>query len=63
MKNFLFFYFFVLPSSAFAYVDPGSSLAFIQGLIAVIGALIFAIKNPLTMLKKLIRKILGKKDA
>jgi len=41
------------PQDAFAYVDPGSGLLLIQGLLAVIGGTIVFIKDPLGACKRL----------
>lgn len=46
-----------LPGTAFAYVDPGSGLMLLQGLIAIVGAVVVAVRNPLAALKRLIAKI------
>jgi hypothetical protein len=43
----------VSPQDAFAYVDPGSGLLLIQGLLAVIGGVIVFIKDPLGACKRL----------
>ncbi|HEY1395732.1 hypothetical protein [Roseateles sp.] len=45
------------PTPAFAYVDPGSGMMMLQGLIALIGALIVFVRNPMASLKRLIAKI------
>jgi hypothetical protein len=41
------------PQDVFAYVDPGSGLLLIQGLLAVIGGAIVFIKDPLGSCKRL----------
>ena len=41
------------PQDAFAYVDPGSGLLLIQGLLAVIGGAIVFIKDPVGGCKRL----------
>jgi len=45
-----------LPSSAYAYVDPGSALLLLQGLFASIGAALVFIKKP----RQLIAKLFGR---
>lgn len=45
------------PASAFAYVDPGSGMLIWQGLIALIGAIIIFIRNPLQSIKALWKRI------
>jgi hypothetical protein len=46
-----------LPGTAVAYVDPGSGLMLLQGLIAIVGAVVIAVRNPVAALKRLIAKI------
>ncbi len=46
-----------LPGTAFAYVDPGSGMMLLQGLIALVGAVVVAVRNPIAALKRLIAKI------
>jgi len=41
------------PADALAYVDPGSGLLIIQGLLALIGGIIVFVKNPIAALKRL----------
>jgi len=45
----------IMPSLAFAYIDPGSGMLLIQGFIAFLGACIAFIKNPLEKIKKIFR--------
>jgi len=45
------------PGSVFAYVDPGSGMMMLQGLIALIGAVIVFFRNPLAAIKRFIAKI------
>lgn len=49
-----------LPNLAFAYIDPGSGMLLIQGLVAGIGAIIVFVKSPISTIKKLIAKWLGR---
>jgi len=42
------------PLAANAYVDPGAGMLFWQGFIAVIGAALVFIRNPLSWIKRLI---------
>jgi len=48
------------PQDAFAYVDPGSGLLLVQGLLAVIGGVIVFIKNPVTVFKQWWARMLSK---
>ena len=48
-------YLLFMPSLAFAYIDPGSGMLIIQGLIAFLGACIAFIKNPIEKIKKILR--------
>jgi len=52
----------LLPTSAFAYVDPGTGMLLWQGFIAAIGALIVIVRNPITKLKGLIASYYGMKS-
>ena len=45
------------PLPAFAYVDPGSGMLIWQGLIAVVGAGIVFLRNPVDGLKRLWKRI------
>jgi hypothetical protein len=42
---------FLLPIDAFAYIDPGSGSALIAGIIALLSAILFYIKNTSLELK------------
>jgi hypothetical protein len=44
---------FLAPQDALAYVDPGSGLLLIQGLLAVIGGIIVFFKDPMAGFKRL----------
>lgn len=46
-----------LPNIAYAYVDPGSGMLLLQGLVAAIGALLFAIRNPKQFFKHLVNRM------
>lgn len=41
----------VLPQCAWAYVDPGTGMLLLQGLIAAIGALVVFVRNPVKTVK------------
>lgn len=56
----IIFLWLVLTSSASAYVDPGSGMLLWQGLIAAIGAVLVFFRNPLTVVKNWIKRLLGK---
>ena len=45
------------PLPAFAYVDPGSGMLMWQGLLALIGAVVVFIRQPIQTLKNLINRI------
>lgn len=47
----------VLPMAAHAYVDPGSGMLLVQGLIALIGAIVVFVKNPIALIKSLIARL------
>lgn len=49
------------PSPAYAYIDPGSSAYLIQALVALVAAVIFYIRHPVTLIKDLFKKIFRKK--
>lgn len=46
-----------LPMTAYAYVDPGTGMLLVQGLIALIGAIIVFFKNPVASIKALLTKL------
>lgn len=46
--------------TAHAYVDPGSGMLIWQGLIALVGAVIVFLRNPIPALKKLLKRLSGK---
>jgi hypothetical protein len=50
----------LVPLPAFAYVDPGSGMLLMQGLIAAIGAVVVFAKNPVESFRKLWQRIRGK---
>lgn len=49
----------LLPTSAWAYIDPGTGLVLWQGVIALIGALLLFIRHPLASLKRLMHYLIG----
>lgn len=51
----------LLPLSAHAYVDPGAGMLLVQGLVALVGAIIVFVKNPLVAIKALISRLRKKK--
>ena len=51
-----------LPSLAFAYIDPGSGMLLIQGLVAAVGAIIVFVKNPISTIKRLFARWLGRDE-
>ena len=48
------------PQDAFAYVDPGSGLLLIQGLLAVIGGIVVFVKDPVAGCKRLWSRFVSK---
>jgi len=48
------------PLSAFAYVDPGSGMLIWQGVLAVLGAVIVAVRKPKELIKRVWRRLRGK---
>jgi len=57
-RSYIFLLAIVLsPGMAFAYVDPGSGMMLLQGLIALIGAVIAFVRNPIATIKRLIERI------
>lgn len=53
----------IAPLSAYAYIDPSSSLLIIQGVLALFGAIIVFIKNPIQTIKGWLKKLKKKNDA
>jgi hypothetical protein len=47
----------VWPLAAHAYIDPGSGMLLIQGLIAFVGAVIVFVRNPIKTVKGMIDRI------
>jgi hypothetical protein len=54
------FWLLTFPLVAFAYIDPGASSYLIQGLIALLSAGFFYLRHPIELIKRIIKKILGK---
>ena len=52
----------VFPSTSHAYIDPGSGMIILQGLIAILGGCIVFIRNPKKTIINWIRKVRGIKD-
>lgn len=46
---------------AYAYIDPGTGLLFMQGLFAALGFLVAFVKNPIKKIKDLSKRLRGKK--
>jgi|LakMenEpi03Aug12_release.lakeMendotaPanAssembly.Ray.scaffolds.fasta_scaffold3477438_1 hypothetical protein len=46
-----------VPATAFAYVDPGTGTLLVQGLIALIGAVVVFVKNPIASIKALVARL------
>ena len=47
----------LFPVEAHAYVDPGSSMLFWQGLIAAVGGVVMLVKNPVQLIKDWIQRL------
>lgn len=45
------------PTLALAYIDPGSGMLLMQGLIALVGAVVVFIKNPVKAITQLFNKL------
>lgn len=63
MRTFLFLLMLLHIGSASAYVDPGTGMLMIQGLIALIAGVIAFMKNPWQSIKSLFERLRKKKDA
>ena len=59
---FLLLLMLVFPSTSHAYIDPGSGMILLQGLIAILGGCIVFIRNPKKTIINWIRKVRGIKD-
>jgi hypothetical protein len=62
-KYYIIFVLLAFSPDAYAYIDPGSTLFLIQGLLALMGGLLVFIKKPIQTIKNLIAKIQKRKDA
>lgn len=62
-KYFVFFVTITFLNSASAYVDPGSSLLMIQGVLALAGGIVVFIKHPIAGIKRAIAKFKARKRA
>jgi hypothetical protein len=60
--NYLLLFMLIFPSTSHAYIDPGSGMILIQGLIAILGGCIVFIRNPKKTIINWIRKVRGIKD-
>ena len=58
IKTVIIFTLFI--EQAYAYVDPGSGLLILQGLLAVVGMLLMMIKHPIVTMRKLFNLVLSK---
>jgi hypothetical protein len=50
----------IVTSPAFAYIDPGSGMLLWQGVVAAIGAVILFLRNPIQVIKSLIKRLRNK---
>lgn len=57
----LFVFFISWHASAHAYIDPGTNLLLIQGLLAAIGGLIFFVRHPIQAMKNFLTRFKRKK--
>lgn len=46
----------LFPASAWAYVDPGSGMLILQGVLAALGAVIMFARKPMEAIKRLFRR-------
>lgn len=53
----------LFPCSAHAYIDPGSGLLLLQGLLALIGGLVVFLKNPVKWFEEKRKRRQEQKDA
>lgn len=51
------FAFILFQNNAFAYIDPGTGMLLWQGLIAIFGAILIFVRNPIKAIKKWISRI------
>ena len=58
IKTVIIFTLFI--EQAYAYVDPGSGLLILQGLLAVVVMLLMMIKHPIVTMRKLFNLVLSK---
>lgn len=58
----LFLVLFSWIGAAHAYIDPGTGLLLLQGLLAAIGGLIFFVKHPIQALKRFVAKFKKKQS-
>jgi hypothetical protein len=54
VKLYVFFVSLTFVTSASAYIDPGSTLLMVQGLLAVVGGIVVFVKNPIKSIKRYI---------
>ncbi|MGZ8231904.1 MAG: hypothetical protein ACXWUS_19930 [Burkholderiales bacterium] len=62
MSRFLAFLLLTLLYSrhAYAYIDPGSTMLLLQGLLAALGAVLMFVRNPIKTVKSLLAKLLAR---
>ncbi len=53
----ILFLLIIFPIPAHAYVDPGSGMLLVQGLVALVGAIVVFMKNPVASIKALIARL------
>lgn len=57
LKLFVFFVSMTYVSPASAYIDPGSTLLLIQGLLALVGGIVVFVKHPIRAIKSLYARL------
>lgn len=63
LRFFICFVFLTYATSASAYVDPGSTLLLIQGLLAAIGGVLMFVTHPIKTIKAWVARLRGRDDA
>ncbi len=54
--------FVCLPRTSLAYVDPGTGAYMVQALVALVGATIFYVRNPMELVRRIKAKLFKRED-